>query len=220
MSIILSTTSKNAPLLIHNGFSYIVDRRTNKKILWKCEFSRKFQCHGRLHTDLSNKFIQTVGDHENHTGDPRSGPIRQYYDRLRTESQQIQMNPHNILTQVNIGIHDEVRVKITNNDNLKRNIRRWRQEAHAAPVPSSIDFPAVPDLYHRTTRDTIFLRKDTGPTSDRILILFTDEQRNIMENSTVSFHEISFNCTTSLFSRTSSSMERLKLFRKYSFNSL
>ena len=103
MSIILSTTSKNAPLLIYNGF-YIMDRRTDKKILWKCEFSRKFQCHGRLHTDLSNKFIQTVGDHENYTGDPRSGLIRQYYDRLRTESQQNQTNPHNILTQVNIGV--------------------------------------------------------------------------------------------------------------------
>ena len=103
---------------------------------------------------------------------------------------------------------------------MKRNIRRRRQEAHAAPVPSSIDCPIVPDLYHRTTRDTIFLRKDIGPTSDRILIFFTDEQRNIMENSTVSFHEISFNYKTSLFSRTSSSMERLRLFRKYSFNSL
>ncbi|CAF4181655.1 unnamed protein product, partial [Rotaria sordida] len=122
--------------------------------------------------------------HGLHIGDPRSGPIRQYYDRLRTEFQQNQTNPHNILTQVNIGVQDEVRVKITSNDNLKRNIRRWRQEAHAAPVPSNIDFPFVPDLYHRTTRDTIFLRKDTGPTSDRMLIFFTDEQRNIMENST------------------------------------
>ena len=59
--MILSTTSKNAPLLIYNRFSYIMDRRTDKKILWKCEFSRKFQCHERLHIDLSNKFIQTVG---------------------------------------------------------------------------------------------------------------------------------------------------------------
>ena len=63
----------------------------------------------------------------------------------------------NILIQINIGVQDEVRVQIANNDYLKRNIRRWRQEAHAAPVPSNIDFPVVRDLYHRTTRDTIFL---------------------------------------------------------------
>jgi hypothetical protein len=34
------------------------------------------------------------------------------------------------------------------------------------------------------------LRKDTGPTSDRLLIFFTDVQRNIMENATVSFYKI------------------------------
>ena len=79
MSVTLSTTSKNAPLLIHNGFSYIIDRRSDKKILWKCEHARKFKCYGRLHTDLNNIFIQTVGDHENHTGDPRSGQIRRTF---------------------------------------------------------------------------------------------------------------------------------------------
>ena len=187
MSVTLSTTSKKAPLLIHDGYSYIIDKRNEKKILWKCEHARKFKCRGRLHTDLNNIFIQTVGDHENHTADPRSGPIRQYYDRLRKESEQNQTNPHNILTQTNIGVQDEVRVQLICNDHLKRNVRRWRQEINAAPTPSSLDFPVVPDKYHQTTRDTTFLRKDTGPSSDRLLILFTDEQRNIMENSTVSF---------------------------------
>ncbi|CAM4798470.1 unnamed protein product [Rotaria magnacalcarata] len=184
MSVILSSTSKNAPLLIYNGLSYTVDRRSDKKILWKCEHARKFKCRARLHTDLNNIFIQTVGDHENHTGDPRSGPIRQYYDRLRRESQQNQTILHNILTQTNIGVQDEVRVQLTSNHHLKRNIRRWRQETNAAPTSFNINFPVVPDNYHQTTRDTIFLRKDTGPASDRILIFFTDEQRNIMENAT------------------------------------
>ena len=44
------------------------------------------------------------------------------------------------------------------------------------PIPLNINFPAIPDKYYRTTRDTILLRKDTGPTSDRILIFFTDKQ--------------------------------------------
>ena len=63
----------------------------------KCEHGRKFKCRGRLHTDLNNIFTKTVGDYENHTADPRSVPIREYYDRLRKESQQNQINPHNIL---------------------------------------------------------------------------------------------------------------------------
>ena len=63
----------------------------------KCEHARKFKCRGRLHTDLNSIFIKTVGDYENHTADPRFVPIREYYDRLRKESQQNQINPHNIL---------------------------------------------------------------------------------------------------------------------------
>ena len=75
MAVTLSTTSKNAPLLIHDSYSYIIDRRTDKRILWKCEYFRRSKCQERLHTDLNNKFIKTVGDHENHIGDSRSGLI-------------------------------------------------------------------------------------------------------------------------------------------------
>ena len=46
-----------------------------------------------------------------------------------------------------------------------------------------MNFPTILDKYYRTTHDTIFLRKDTGPSSDKILIFFTDKQQNIMENA-------------------------------------
>ena len=94
------------------------------KIYWRCEHAKKYGCHGRLHTDLNNTFIKTIDEHENHTGDPGAGPIRQYYERLQTEPLQNQTNPHNILTQTNIGVAEEVRVQLPNNSNLKRNIRR------------------------------------------------------------------------------------------------
>jgi hypothetical protein len=48
MSVTLSKTSKNAPLLIYNGYSYTIDRKSETKLLWKCEYSRKYFCHGRL----------------------------------------------------------------------------------------------------------------------------------------------------------------------------
>ena len=159
MSVALSTTWKNALLLIYDGYSYIIDKQNDQKIFRKCEHARKFKCRGRLHTDLNNIFIKTVGDHENHTADPRSIPIREYYDRLRKESQQNQTNPHNILTQANIDVKDEVRVQLTSNDHLKRNVGHWRQEINAVPTPSTINFPVVPDKYNRTTHDTTFLRE-------------------------------------------------------------
>ena len=113
-----------------------------------------------------------------------------------------------------------MRVQLPDNDNLKRNVRRWRQETSTAPIPLDIKFPIIPDKYYLTTRDTIFLRKDTGPNSDRILIFFTDEQRNIMENATVSLRAIPINYSLFCLCRIFLLMERLKSFPKYFFNFL
>ncbi|CAF3488359.1 unnamed protein product [Rotaria socialis] len=166
MSVTLTKTSKNTPLLIHNSYSYTIDRKTVTKILWKCEYSRKYSCHGRLHTTSNYELIKIVGEHENHVGNSRCAATRKYFEKLKQESEQNHTTPHNILTQVNIGVPDEVRVQLPTNYNLKRNVRRWRQVTTTAPTPTTIDFPAIPTKYHQTTRNTIFFRKDTG--SDNI----------------------------------------------------
>ncbi|CAF4150368.1 unnamed protein product, partial [Rotaria sordida] len=108
MSVSLSKTSKNAPVLIYNGYSYTIDRKSETEILWKRKYSRKYACHGRLHTKLNYEFIKTVGEHENHTGNSRCEATRKYYEKLKQESEQNQTNPHNILTQINIGVPDEL----------------------------------------------------------------------------------------------------------------
>ena len=187
MSVILTKTSKNTPLLLHNGYSYTIDRKSVTKILWKCEYSRKYSCHGRLHTTSNYDFTKTVGEHENHVGNSRCAATRKYFEKLKQESEQNHTNPHNILTQGNIGVPDEVRVQLPTNNSLKRNFCHWRQVTTTDPTPTIIDFPAVPTKYHQTTRSTIFFRKDTGPGLNRMLLFFTDEQQQIMENATVSF---------------------------------
>ncbi|CAF2856701.1 unnamed protein product [Rotaria sp. Silwood2] len=199
MLITLSKTSKNAPLLIYNGYSYTIDRKSETKILWKCEYCRKYACHGRLHTKLNYEFIKTVGEHENHTGNPRCEATRKYYEQLKQEPEQNQTNPHNILTQTNIGVPDEVRIQLPSNHNLKRNIRRWRQENTTEPTPTNIDFPVIPQKYHQTTRNNTFFQKDTGPDSNRLLIFFTDEQKKIMENTTEFFIDGTFKVVPEIF---------------------
>ncbi|CAF3319079.1 unnamed protein product [Rotaria sp. Silwood2] len=94
LSVTLSKTSKNAPLLIYNGYSYTIDRRSETKISWKCKYSRKYFCHARLHKKLNYEFIKTVGEHENHIGNSRCEAIRKYYEQLKQKSEQNQTNPH------------------------------------------------------------------------------------------------------------------------------
>ncbi|CAF3266407.1 unnamed protein product [Rotaria sp. Silwood2] len=82
MSVTVSKTSKNAPLLIYNGYSYTISQKSETKILWKSVYSRKYFCHGRLHTKYNYEFIKTVGEHENHIGNPRCEATRKYYEPL------------------------------------------------------------------------------------------------------------------------------------------
>ncbi|CAF2887331.1 unnamed protein product [Rotaria sp. Silwood2] len=199
MPVTVTKTAKNEPLLIHNGYSYTIDRKTEIKILWKCSYAKKYACHGRLHTKLNYEFIKTVGQHKNHIGNSRCEATRKYYEQLRRESEQNQTNPHNVLTQTNIGVPDEVLLCLPSNHNLKRNIRRWRQEHTTEPTPTNIDFPVVPAKYHYTTRNTSFFQKDTGPGSNRFLLFFTDEQQTILENATEFFIDGTFKVVPEIF---------------------
>ena len=180
MSVILTKTSKNTPLLIHHGYSYTIDRKSVTKILWKCEYSRKYSCHGRLHTTSNYDFIKTVGELESHVGNSRCAATRKYFEKLKQESEQNYTNPHYILTQVNIGVPDVERAQLPTNDSLKRNVRRWRQVTTTEPTPTTIDFSVIPTKYHQTIRNTIFFRKDTCPDLNRMLLFTADEQQQIM----------------------------------------
>ena len=187
MSVTLTKTSTNTPLLIHHGYSYTIDRKSVTKILWKCEYSRKYSCHGRLHTTSNYDFIKTVSEHENHVGNSRSTATLQYFEKLKQESEQNHTNPHNILTQASIDVSDEVRIQLPTNDSLKRNVRHWRQVTTTESTPTGIGFSVIPTKYHQTTSNTIFFLKDTGPDLNRMLLFFTDEQQQIMEYATVGF---------------------------------
>ncbi|CAF4766304.1 unnamed protein product, partial [Rotaria sp. Silwood2] len=172
MSVTLTKTSKNTPLLIHNSYSYTIDKKTVTKILWKCEYSRKYSCHGRLHTTSNYEFIKIVGQHGNHVGNSRYAATRKYFEKLKQESEQNHTNPHNILTQVNIGVPDEVRVQLPTNNSLKRNVRRWRQVTTTEPTPTAIDFPVIPTKYHQTTRNTIFFSERYRSRFEQNVIVF------------------------------------------------
>ena len=80
MSVTLTRTSKNTPLLIHYGYSYTIDRKSITKILWKCEYSTKYSCHGRQHITSNYDFTKTVGEHENHVGSSRCAATRKYFE--------------------------------------------------------------------------------------------------------------------------------------------
>ncbi|CAF1300285.1 unnamed protein product, partial [Didymodactylos carnosus] len=112
---------------------------------------------------LNNVIIKVVGEHENHAGNPRSESVRKFDENLKQETAHNHTNPHNIWTQNDTGVPDEVRVILPTNANLKQDIRRWRQDDNLTTIPIDKNFKSIPDKYQKPMRGTGFLRKDTGP---------------------------------------------------------
>lgn len=82
-NFILSKTQKQQPLLIHNGFSYTIDKLATEKVYWKCEYSRSSKCKGRVHTDVGQTVILHENNNHNHSGNPFSKEIRVFEEKIR-----------------------------------------------------------------------------------------------------------------------------------------
>ncbi|CAF1347396.1 unnamed protein product [Rotaria sordida] len=69
-------------------------------------------------------------------------------------------------------------------DNVKRRIRMLRQNKHVIATPNDLNFESIPTSLTKTIRLDQFLRCDTGPSNERILIFASTEQFNILQSTT------------------------------------
>ena len=120
MSIfLLSKTQRNKPLLLCNGFSYTIDRTTDEKIYWKCEFAQKFKCKGRLH---SNSFM-TIILHEtnNHSpvGNVVASEIRIFEEKIRDRAINYNESTQTVIDNCLINLSDNAVARIPKFKHIK-----------------------------------------------------------------------------------------------------
>ena len=65
LEYVLSEKGKNK--LVHQGYTFIKDKSTDSKVIWKCDKSKTFKCRARVHTS-NDSIISHSGDH-NHAAD-------------------------------------------------------------------------------------------------------------------------------------------------------
>ncbi|CAF4509442.1 unnamed protein product [Didymodactylos carnosus] len=87
-----------------------------------------------------------------------------------------QETPDLIITHCCIGMSDEALARLPSRDNVKRRIRMLRQDKKLPSAPNDPNFPNVPTALTVTSRGDKFLRCDTGPGPDRMLIFASSEQ--------------------------------------------
>ena len=77
----LSATQRNKPLLLCKGFCYTIDRTTDDKIYWKCEFVRMLKGKGRIHANSNKTIILQENNNHNHLGNAVSSEVRLFEEK-------------------------------------------------------------------------------------------------------------------------------------------
>ncbi|CAF1053751.1 unnamed protein product [Didymodactylos carnosus] len=59
---VLMETNKAKLVFMHNGYTYIISKRSRQKTIWARRHNRHSQCRGRLHT-INNTVVNEVGEY-------------------------------------------------------------------------------------------------------------------------------------------------------------
>ncbi|CAF1150477.1 unnamed protein product, partial [Brachionus calyciflorus] len=73
VELIESLTSRNKPMLIYGTYMYILEKKREEKIYWRCSYNNyrlKRKCGARIHTDLNHKPIYESKRTHHHSPEP------------------------------------------------------------------------------------------------------------------------------------------------------
>ena len=179
-SFTISTTEKNKPLLILNGFNYTIDRSTDKKTYWKCEFCRTIKCKGRIHTDLNNTNILFENNEHNHPASAVTNEVRLFQDKIRSRAADTTESTQRVIDQCLNDVSDQMVARLPNFKYIKRNIQRQRQKNDLPQIPHDRNFTMTPTSLTVTIRNDKFLQFDSGPGDDRLVIFASSDGLTIL----------------------------------------
>jgi len=118
-TFLLSKTQKNKPLLLCNGFSYTIDKKTDEKIYWKCESAQTLKCKGRIHTDSLSTIILHETNNHNHLGNAVSSEIRIFEEKIRDRAINYNESTQTVIDNCLMNLSDNAVARIPNFKHIK-----------------------------------------------------------------------------------------------------
>ncbi|CAM4850845.1 unnamed protein product [Rotaria magnacalcarata] len=157
------------------------------------------QCHSRLHTCISTNAIVKPPSEHTCKVNGTTLELRVFNEFVADRAINAQETPDTIITNCYKGIKkncfsldfilsstdisDPSIVRLPARDNIKRRIRMLRHNNQVVKEPNDPNFPSAPIQLTKTARKDHFLRCDTGPGDDRILIFASDEQVDVLQDT-------------------------------------
>ena len=169
------TSNKGGVKLLYEGFVYVRSKALKSgDVSFECELRRNTkQCKAKLRVSGDS----VIGRYNDHThapdiGRPEALRIRQSIKRRSVDTEE---TPQQVITQELSVVSDSAAVKLPAIRNIRRCIRRYRQDTGNALVnPQTRADLVLPEEYTRTLANEQFLLFDSGPVEDRILLFSTD----------------------------------------------
>ncbi|CAM4799007.1 unnamed protein product [Rotaria magnacalcarata] len=153
------------------------------KTYWRCVNYLRDRCHSRLHTYIiTNDAIKPPSEHTCKT-DSSSLEIRKFNEELVHQARNSQEIPDIIVNNCYKALSDQGIARLPIRDNIKRRIRMVHKNKNIANAPYDPNFTTIPTSLTKTVRDDMFLRCDTEPGDDRILLFASTKQLDILQST-------------------------------------
>ncbi|CAF0978448.1 unnamed protein product [Didymodactylos carnosus] len=187
MNVTFLNTSRDNPLLVYQGYSYIQDGSYKNKTYWKCEHSRdpNNKCHARIHTDLiTNKVIFVSSHKHHHSSNEMKLEIRQVYNDVKQQAignnQEIDDLISNSIAKMSI----EARKRLPKVKNIKRLVdyhrtKKLRKNSKQIDISCSLT---------KTLKQEKFLYYDSGIESENRVIILTMKDKLTLLTDSLDFH--------------------------------
>lgn len=177
-------------MLFHEGYSYVVTKKTSKKTVWICSKNTIFKCNCKVSQKKKNFSMINFHNHVAQTSD---------YERmqLNLELQDLAIKEENssgkqIAEQ--ILIKDKYKIEhLPSIETLKRTVNRIR-ETSRPKNPSNFDFNLLLNFIPKN-----FLLSDLRGKNERIIIFSTPKQLKILKRKKTWFVDGTFSVSNPPF---------------------
>ena len=168
---------------MYNGFDYTIDRTSDTKVYWKCQYCRTIKYKGRIHTDVNYTNILHEAATHNHSASAAHADIRLFQDKIRSRVMNNNESTQNVIDNCLRNVSDQMVARLPNFKYIKRNIQRQRQQNDLPQLPLDKNFNIIPAPLTTILRNDNFLQFDSGPDDNRLLIFASINQLEILEST-------------------------------------
>ncbi|KRZ00056.1 hypothetical protein T11_8057, partial [Trichinella zimbabwensis] len=186
--------------VVFEGYSYVFDRATDAKELWRCE--ERGRCKARLHT-VGDSVVRKVGSHCHELSAARA-EAAVVVTRVKRRAQETMEMTAQVINQCTTSLSQAAQGALLTLRALKQMLRRRRNKLGTPlAAPTSLETLIIPEEFTTYAPHhgelVSFLLADSGPSPQRILIFGSQRKLAILRESRTWYVDGTFQSAPPLF---------------------